>query len=89
MWCSPQGCADSFGLPPLPKCRYGLYFGILARDSAEIASDRIAAALGGRRQMAVSVRDCGICGTALDVSRELGWLLARSWPWREALRLTR
>ena len=44
---------------------YGLYFGILTRDCAEVASDRIAAALGTGRKMAVSVRDCGICGGEL------------------------
>lgn len=44
---------------------YGLYFGVLARDSAEIASDRIANQLGTARRMAVSVRDCGICGGEL------------------------
>jgi hypothetical protein len=46
---------------------YGLYFGILTRDAAEVASDRIAAALGTARKMAVSVRDCAICGGELQV----------------------
>lgn len=44
---------------------YGLYFGILTRDCAEVASDRIASRLGGVRRMAVSVRDCAICGNEL------------------------
>lgn len=44
---------------------YGLYFGILTRDCAEVASDRIANRLGGARRMAVSVRDCAICGGEL------------------------
>jgi RING finger protein 121 len=44
---------------------YGLYFGILTRDCAEVASDRIAARMGGARRMAVSVRDCGVCGGEL------------------------
>ncbi|PRW20957.1 RING finger 121 [Chlorella sorokiniana] len=44
---------------------YGLYFGILTRDCAEVASDRIALSLGTGRRMAVSVRDCGICGGEL------------------------
>lgn len=35
---------------------YGLYYGILTRDSAEVASDRIARSLGTGRKMAVSVR---------------------------------
>eukprot|EP00887_Chlorella_sp_A99_P007802 scaffold20.g7802.t1 len=51
---------------------YGLYFGILARDSAEIASDRIASMLGAGRKMAVSVRDCGICGGELPDGPVLG-----------------
>ena len=45
---------------------YGLYFGILTRDCAEVASDRIASRLGGARRMAVSVRDCAICGGDLS-----------------------
>jgi RING finger protein 121 len=44
---------------------YGLYYGILTRDCAEVASDRIANRLGGARRLAVSVRDCGICGAEL------------------------
>ena len=54
-------------LPPLAfLCLwYGLYFGILTRDCAEVASDRIANRLGGSRRMAVSVRDCAICGGEL------------------------
>ncbi|KAL4451635.1 hypothetical protein ABPG75_007297 [Micractinium tetrahymenae] len=44
---------------------YGLYYGILTRDSAEVASDRIALSLGTGRKMAVSVRNCGICGGEL------------------------
>ncbi|PSC69567.1 RING finger 121 [Micractinium conductrix] len=44
---------------------YGLYYGILTRDSAEVASDRIARSLGTGRKMAVSVRNCGICGGEL------------------------
>lgn len=45
---------------------YGLYFGILTRDCAEVATDRIASALGTARRMAVSVRDCAICGGELQ-----------------------
>ncbi|KAL4433400.1 hypothetical protein ABPG77_010253 [Micractinium sp. CCAP 211/92] len=44
---------------------YGLYYGVLTRDSAEVASDRIALSLGTGRKMAVSVRHCGICGGEL------------------------
>lgn len=45
---------------------YGLYFGILTRDMAEVASDRIAVTMGQRRRLAVSVRNCGICSGELD-----------------------
>jgi len=50
---------------------YGLYFGILTRDCAEVASDRIANRLGGSRRMAVSVRDCAICGGDLKDAMQL------------------
>ncbi|KAG7667551.1 hypothetical protein KSW81_001246 [Nannochloris sp. 'desiccata'] len=50
---------------------YGLYFGILTRDCAEVASDRIANRLGGPRRMAVSVRDCAICGGELKDAMQL------------------
>lgn len=55
---------DTTGLSVLALW-YGLYFGILTRDCAEVASERIANRLGGARRMAVSVRDCGICGGEL------------------------
>lgn len=45
---------------------YGLYYGILSRDSAEVASDRIASMMGSGRKLAVSVRDCAICGGELQ-----------------------
>jgi RING finger protein 121 len=45
---------------------YGLYYGILTRDSAEVATDRIARSLGAGRKLAVSVRSCGICGGNLN-----------------------
>ncbi|KAL4856201.1 RING finger protein 121 [Chlorella vulgaris] len=47
---------------------YGLYYGILTRDSAEVATDRIARSLGAGRKLAVSVRSCGICGGNLNDS---------------------
>ena len=66
--------------------RYGLYYGILARDSAEVISDRIAAIMAAGRKMAVSVRSCGICGGDLPVRswncvadlRVCGYMLAAS-----------
>jgi len=52
---------------------YGLYFGILTRDCAEVASDRMAARLGAGKKMAVSVRDCALCGGELrDGMRHVG-----------------
>ncbi|KAK9917064.1 hypothetical protein WJX75_000479 [Coccomyxa subellipsoidea] len=45
---------------------YGLYFGVLGRDCAEVAADRMASLIGMQRQMAVSVRSCGICGGDLE-----------------------
>ncbi len=51
---------------------YGLYFGILGRDCAEVVTDRMATVLGTGRRMAVSVRDCGICGCELGDAREGG-----------------
>lgn len=44
---------------------YGLYFGVLGRDVAEVASDQMAAVMGSGRQLAVSLKDCGICGSEL------------------------
>lgn len=55
---------------------YGLYFGILTRDCAEVASDRIANRLGGARRMAVSVRDCAICGGELKDAMHISSLLS-------------
>jgi len=43
---------------------YGLYFGILNRDCAEVASDRIAAGLTGGR-LGSTVSACGVCGGEL------------------------
>lgn len=44
---------------------YGLYFGILNRDCAEVASDRIAASLGSGSRLTSTVNKCGICGGEL------------------------
>ena len=49
---------------------YGLYFGVLTRDCAEVASDRMAARLGTGRKMAVSIRDCSLCGRELHDSMD-------------------
>lgn len=61
-------------MPAVLRCaaRYGLYYGVLSRDCAEVASDRIASMMGTGRKMAVSVRDCGICGGELAVSGRAG-----------------
>lgn len=47
---------------------YGLYFGILNRDCAEVASDRIAASLGSGSKLTSTVNRCGICGGELHDS---------------------
>eukprot|EP00210_Caulerpa_lentillifera_P009503 g9063.t1 len=41
---------------------YGLYFGILGRDCAEVASDWMQnGVMGGRRRLSVDINKCGIC----------------------------
>jgi RING finger protein 121 len=62
----------TFGLPtPLGEggalmvLWYGLYFGVLGRDAAELAADRLASNLGSGVMMAVRARACGVCGGAL------------------------
>jgi RING finger protein 121/175 len=62
----------TFGLPAplgdggaLLLLWYGLYFGVLGRDAAELAADRLAVSLGSGRMMAVRARACGVCGGAL------------------------
>ncbi len=47
---------------PFTMLWYGLYFGVLGRDSAEVASDRMAAVMGTGRRLSVSVKNCGMCG---------------------------
>lgn len=49
---------------------YGLYFGILGRDCAEVASDRMAATMS--RCLQVTVNNCGICGGELKDFSHLG-----------------
>lgn len=45
---------------------YGLYFGILGRDCAQVATDSISARLGIEgRQLVTRVNNCGICGNEL------------------------
>lgn len=51
---------------------YGLYFGVLGRDAAEVAADRTAATLGAGTKLASSVRQCGLCcGDLVDGVEEL------------------
>ena len=47
---------------PFTLLWYGLYFGVLGRDSAEVASDRMAAVMGTGRRLTVSINNCGMCG---------------------------
>lgn len=69
--------AEVFGLGPLlhfvlPRdlpidlVWYGLYFGILGRDCAQVATDSLSARLGIEgRQLVSRVNNCGICGNEL------------------------
>ncbi|GFR41018.1 hypothetical protein Agub_g1450 [Astrephomene gubernaculifera] len=69
--------AEMFGLGPLlhllfPKdlaidlVWYGLYFGILGRDCAQVATDSLSSRLGMEgRQLATRINNCGICGNEL------------------------
>ncbi|PNW85410.1 hypothetical protein CHLRE_03g185100v5 [Chlamydomonas reinhardtii] len=69
--------AELFGMGPLlhlllPKdlpidlVWYGLYFGILGRDCAQVATDTLSARLGMEgRQLVTRVNNCGICGNEL------------------------
>ena len=70
----------AFGLPApllsdgagLTLLWYGLYFGVLGRDAAEVAADRTAATLGAGTKLASSVRQCGLCcGDLVDGLEEL------------------
>ncbi|GFH23320.1 uncharacterized protein HaLaN_20917 [Haematococcus lacustris] len=52
---------------------YGLYFGVLGRDCAEVASDRMACALGTQgRRLLNTANSCGICGNELQDFSHLG-----------------
>lgn len=82
--------SEFFGLGPLlrlllPKnfaldvLWYGLYFGILGRDCAEVAADRMASGLGaagsgagGTRALISTVNACGVCGNHLNDFSHLG-----------------
>lgn len=46
-------------------CWYGLYFGIMTRDIAELLGERVALTFGGRRNLGAKASDCGICGQPL------------------------
>ncbi|GLC38944.1 hypothetical protein PLESTB_000464200 [Pleodorina starrii] len=51
---------------PIDLVWYGLYFGILGRDCAQVASDSLSARLGIEgRQLVSRVNNCGICGNEL------------------------
>ncbi|KXZ56725.1 hypothetical protein GPECTOR_1g653 [Gonium pectorale] len=69
--------AELFGMGPLlhlllPRdfaidlVWYGLYFGILGRDCAQVASDSLSSRLGMEgRQLVTRINNCGICGNEL------------------------
>lgn len=65
----PGPLSDGAGLSLL---WYGLYFGVLGRDAAEVAADRTAATLGAGTKLVSSVRQCGLCcGDLVDGLEEL------------------
>ncbi|MEW5303753.1 MAG: hypothetical protein WDW36_006413 [Sanguina aurantia] len=46
---------------------YGLYFGVLGRDCAEVASDSMASGMGSQgRKLLTQVNKCGVCGNELE-----------------------
>ncbi|KAG1654225.1 hypothetical protein FOA52_004501 [Chlamydomonas sp. UWO 241] len=49
---------------------YGVYFGVLGRDCAEVAADRMAATLS--RNLGARINDCGVCGNELRDFSHLG-----------------
>lgn len=51
---------------------YGLYFGILGRDCAEVCSDRIGLMLGTGSRLTSTVTHCGICSNELKDTSHLG-----------------
>lgn len=57
---------------------YGLYYGVLGRDLAEVAGNRMVATMGTRRKLSVSVNSCGICGGVLKDNQHLGEELAKN-----------
>ncbi|GAX79188.1 hypothetical protein CEUSTIGMA_g6628.t1 [Chlamydomonas eustigma] len=73
--------SEAFGLAPLTRLLlpqgfsldllwYGLYFGVLGRDCAEVASSWMASTL--RKNMNARINDCGVCGVEMQDARHLG-----------------
>lgn len=53
---------------------YGVYFGLLTRDCAELANEILASTMGtgGKGNIVVSINRCGICNNSLENSEEMG-----------------
>lgn len=51
---------------------YGLYFGVLGRDCAEVATDRMALVMGSGQRIRSTVNNCGICGNEMKDYSHLG-----------------
>lgn len=49
---------------------YGIYFGVLGRDCAEVASDWMASTVS--RNLNAKINDCGVCGGPLGDFSHLG-----------------
>jgi len=61
---------EYIGVSGLNLIFYGLYFGVLSRDCAEVCTDRVASKMGytGKNlpAKAISERSCGICGEEFE-----------------------
>ena len=51
---------------------YGLYFGVLGRDCAEVAAERMTATMGYSRGLHLSVNVCALCGGDLRDYEHVG-----------------
>jgi RING finger protein 121 len=62
-WALPQGTS-------IDCLWYGIYFGVLGRDCAEVASDWMASIVS--RNLSARINDCGVCGGPLGDYSHLG-----------------
>lgn len=75
-------------MTPLVLCfRYGLYFGIMGRDSAELCADMMSRRLGTGRKLSVSINNCGICTQELRDFTHLGEAAASTEGYEKTVQL--